>query len=154
LRHYLSDERDRERALKRGGDRTILSMDTEDAETAYRLQPTDHLTPETLFERRWAQTVVERALETLRQQFRAKGRESHFRELKPYLTGEGETLPGHQVATRLGMSEGAVRVAIHRLRQRFGAALREEVAETVTPGEVDSELRHLLEVLQAGHGST
>ena len=152
LRHFLSDERDRERALKRGGEKTIVSMDAEDAETGYRLQPSDHLTPETLFERRWAQTVVTRALDRLRKQYRARGKEALFNELRPLLTGEDEAVPGRQAANTLGISEGAVRVAIHRLRQRFGAALREEVAETVSPSEVDSEIRHLLTVIGGGGG--
>ena len=154
LRHYLSDARDRQRALKRGGEKVILSLDARDAETAYQLQPSDNLNPEVVFERRWAQTVVSRALERLEEQFRARGKEQHFQELKPFITGDDDALPGREVATRLEISEGAVRVAIHRLRHRFGAALRDEVAQTVTPGEVDSELRHLLTVIQGGGSAT
>ena len=147
VRNFLSKERDKTRAWKRGGRADIVSLN-DDAEGRYRAEPGDRLTPEDVFERRWALTLLERVLGRLRQEHVAAGRAQEFERLKPFLTGDEPRAPYRDVAADLGMSESAVKTAVHRLRQRFGSALRSEIAETVAhPGEVDDEVRHLLGVL-------
>jgi len=148
LRHFLSHERDRDRALKRGGGATTLSLDVEAGEAGYVARPADATTPEDVFERRWATTVLDRAMDRLRAESLESGNESHFEQLKVYLTsGEAQT-PYREVAQGLGMTEGAVAAAVGRLRKRYGRALRAEVAEIVVdPDDVDDELRHLLSVV-------
>lgn len=149
LRNFLSHERAKSGRLKRGGGTTTLSLDMATAEDRYALHPIETMTPEDVFEHRWAVTVLERAMERLERESRASGGAEQFHALKGYLTGAGSQLPYRQVASELGMSEGAVKVAIHRLRKRFGQALRLEIAETVAdPAEVDNEIRYLLNVLR------
>jgi DNA-directed RNA polymerase specialized sigma24 family protein len=148
LKHYLSNWSARERTQKRGGGWQMVPL--ENAEGQYVVEPKDHATPETLFERRWALTVVERLLTDLRTQWTAQGRASEFDELKACLLGQ--TLAGGYaaVAARLGTSEGAVKAAVHRLRRRFQSLLRRRVAETVADGrDVDDEIRHLIQALSA-----
>jgi RNA polymerase sigma factor (sigma-70 family) len=148
LKHYLSNWSARERTQKRGGGRQMVSL--ENAEGQYVIEPRDHATPETLFERRWALTVVERLLTDLRTEWTVQGRPSEFDELKACLLGQ--TPPGGYaaVAARLETSEGAVKTAVHRLRRRFQSLLRERVAETVADGgDVDDEIRHLIQALSA-----
>ncbi len=148
--HFLANEWDRERAKKRGGAHRPLSLDTATAEERYRLEPVDELTPETLFERNWAAALLGRCLARLHQEERAAGRPDRFDTLKPFLVGDGEAVYA-DAARDLGISEPAVRVALHRLRKRFGSVLREEVRQTVaTPADVDSELRWLLSVVRGG----
>jgi RNA polymerase sigma-70 factor (ECF subfamily) len=145
IRNFLSKERERARAWKRGGQAEIVSLDAKDVEGRYRLEPVDQLTPEQVFERRWALTLLERVLDRLGQELAAAGREKEFERLKGFLTGEQPKVPYRDVAAELGTSEGAVKTSVHRLRQRFGALLREAIAETVaSPNEVDDEVRHLL----------
>jgi RNA polymerase sigma factor (sigma-70 family) len=148
VRNFLHNERDRVRAQKRGGGRRLISLDAEVAEGRLQSLPVDTLTPETLFERSWAQTVIERVREHLMQDAARRGTAERTARLCPYLTGaepEGGSAP---LAREWGVSETAVRVALHRLRQRFGRLLREEIARTVEePGEVDDEVRRLLAVL-------
>ncbi len=147
-KHFLTKERDKARALKRGGKANTISLAAEEAEGRYRFEPVDRLTPEEIFERRWALTVLERVLEKLRQEFSEADKEEEFVRLKGCLTGEEPRIPYRQVATELGSSEGAVKASVHRLRQRFGRLLREEIVETVAhPGDVDDEVRHLLGVI-------
>lgn len=148
LRHFLSHERERERALKRGGGTAILSLDMQDAEGRYRLEPVEVCTPEQVFERRWALTILGRALHSLRQSSEEAGSEARYELLKPYLMGEKPRLPYREAASRLGMTEVALRSAVHRLRLRFAETLRSEIAETVAgEAEVDEEVRYLLTVI-------
>ncbi len=143
LKHFLSSER--ERALKRGGGKSTISLDAEAAERRYRLEPVDHLTPEKVFERRWAQTVVDRALARLRELFEIDGKLREFELLRPHLIGDAARGSYREMADELNMSEGTVRVTVYRVRRRYGSLLREEVAQTVAdPQEVDRELRDLL----------
>jgi len=145
MRNFLSHERDRTRALKRGGGAVTLSLDVEAGERNYAATPVEALTPEGVFDRRWAMTVLDRALERLGE----TADEPRFEQLKPFLTSAGPQVPYRQVAEELGMSEGAVKTAVHRLRKRFGECLRAEIAETVAdPVEVDDEVRHLLGVVR------
>lgn len=149
LRHYLSHERDRARALKRGGGTTTLSLDVEVGEAGYALRPTEALTPVDVFERRWAMTVLDRAMQRLQTEAGADGNGSQFKELKQYLTSAEPQAPYREAGEALGISEGAVATAVHRLRQRYGQCLRAEIAETVVnPAEIGDELRHMLNVVR------
>ena len=131
--------------LKRGGGRTILSWDGLEAEQRYLLEPQDDSTPESLYEKRWALTVLETALDRLRLEFASAGKERLFVELKSCLWSEGEPESYASLAARLHTTEGALKVTVHRLRQRFRTVLREEVAHTVADArELEDELRHLI----------
>jgi RNA polymerase sigma-70 factor (ECF subfamily) len=147
MRHFLFHERDRSKALKRGGGTTVLSLDVDAAEHAYSREPIEELTPEDVFERRWALTVIYRGASRLQQQAAAAGKEQQFEQLKGYLTDEGSDATYREAARALDMTEGAVKVAVHRLRKRFGQCLRAELAETVADSaDIDAELKHLLTV--------
>ena len=149
LRHFLSHESDRAQALKRGGGTPTLSFDTEAGEAGYTLRPTETLTPEQVFERRWAMTVLDRALDRLRSQLEAADNRAQFEQLKPYLTGAEPQAPYREAAEVLGMKEGSVATAVHRLRKQYGRCLRAEIVDTVVDrAEVDDELRHLLAVVR------
>jgi RNA polymerase sigma-70 factor (ECF subfamily) len=148
LQYFLSHERDKAQALKRGGDTRTLSLDTEAAETRYGFEATDELTPEQIFEHRWAMTVLERTMERLRTESgEGEGRRT-FERLKDYLTGQEPHIPYREMAAELEMTDGAVRGAVHRLRRRFGRLLLNEIAETVSdPADVEDEARHMLQVI-------
>ncbi|MGB5817043.1 MAG: sigma-70 family RNA polymerase sigma factor [Thermoanaerobaculia bacterium] len=149
LRNFLSRDRTKAGRLKRGGGTSTLSLDMEAGEERYTVHSIEKQTPEDIFEHRWAVTVLDRAMGRLERDSSFAGGEEQFRSLKPYLTGDLPQLPYRQVAASLGMSEGAVKVAVHRLRKRFGEYLRLEIAETVVdPSDVDDEVRHLLEVVR------
>jgi len=144
LVNFLNDQHDRHQALKRGGGKQLVSWDALTAEELYRHEPAEGLTPEKLFERRWALTLIEQVLSRLRQEYEASGKSELFRQLEGCLTG-GVDLGFYEGTARLlGMNEGAVRVALHRLRRRLGELLRSEIAHTVTcPEQVDDEIRYL-----------
>lgn len=147
LKHFLADERDRAAAQKRGGGLAAISFDACDAEARYTIEPRDDLSPDRLFDRRWALAVIDRALARLHAEYAASGKGALFDALRPLLTG-GAASSYVELGAQFRMNEGAVKVAVHRLRQRYGAALRAEIAETVeTAEEVDVELRHLLDAL-------
>ena len=149
LHHYLSHERDRSRAQKRGGGEQHLSLDFEDAESRYRLEASDSETPDRLFERRWARALLTSAIERLRRESRESADGNRVRRLVPFLTGETPHPTYAEVAAELGSSEAAVKAAVHRMRRRFGKLLRDEVAQTVgDPSKIDEELRHLFAVLE------
>ena len=148
LKHFLANERDRAWALKRGGGSPEISLDTDTAESRYRVEAVDDLTPDKVFEKRWALTVIARVLARLREESTKTGKQKQFEQLKVFLTGEGPRLPYKEVGDELGMNEGAVKTAVHRLRRHFGQLLRDEIAETVAnDSEVDAEIRHLLSAL-------
>ncbi len=147
LKHFLADQRDRDRAQKRGGGRTILSLDRLDAEARYRQEPARDLTPEKMFEKQWALSILEQVLSRLQAELVAEGKAALFEALKDVLTGAG-TSNYAAIGTRLGISEGAVKVAAHRLRRRYRALLRQEIVQTVAgPEEVEDEIRYLLTCL-------
>lgn len=149
LRNFLSHERAKARRLKRGGGTSTLSLDMDAGEERYSVHLVEEATPDEVFEHRWAVTVLGRAMNRLEEEARGLGSEDQYRHLKPYLTSAEPQLPYREVAATLGMSEGAVKVAVHRLRKRFGQTLRLEIAQTVVePDQVDNELRHLLEVIR------
>ncbi len=144
LTNFLNNEWDKSRTLKRGGQQQIISLDETVAEELYRHEAVESLTPEKLFERRWAWALIEQVLARLKQEYASGAKADLFAKLEPALTGE--TPPGvfGQWAGELSMSEGAVKVALHRLRRRFGEVLRSEIAHTVSsPEEIDDEIRHL-----------
>jgi RNA polymerase sigma-70 factor (ECF subfamily) len=151
LRHFLANERDRARARKRGGGQQLISLDFESAESRYRHEPADTMTPERLFERRWALTLLDRVLRRLQDEYAAVGKLPMFEHLKEFLTSESGTTPYRDVAQQTALTEGAVKVAVHRLRKRYRALLEEEIAHTVPRAEdVQDELRQLFASLSAG----
>ncbi len=148
VRHFLANRWDHDRAVKRGGGATHISLDAEEAERRLQLEAGPDADPELAFERRFAMALLERALEQLREEFARAGKAAQFERFQPHLTGDGEGSPYRTIGAELGMTEGAVRVALHRARRHFGEILRAEVAQVVAdPEEVDDELRHLIEVL-------
>jgi RNA polymerase sigma-70 factor (ECF subfamily) len=148
VRHFLSKQREKALAWKRGGRADVVSLDGDEVEGRYRFEPVDNLTPEQVFERRWALTVLERALARLRREQEDADRGREFGHLEGFLTGQGADASYREVAEQLGTTESAVKSSIHRLRQRFGQLLRAEIAETVSsPAEVDDEVKHLLGVI-------
>lgn len=148
MRHFLSNERDRVGAAKRGGHAAILPMEIETTEGIYTREVPDTETPEVIFERQWALTTLKRTLERLRAEYERAGRGMVLRRLEGFLTGDADVAPYVEVSRELGMSEGAVKVAVHRLRKRYGRLLREEIGQTVAdPAEVDDEIRALFAAL-------
>jgi DNA-directed RNA polymerase specialized sigma24 family protein len=144
LQHFAFNERDRAVAEKRGGGTTTLSLDVSAAEGRFLLEPASVDTPETLFNRRWALMLLGHVIGRLRREMGERGREGYFEALKPYLTGDPTQSSYAVTAVALDMSEGAVKVAVHRLRRRFRELVRDEVAQTVgSPTEIDDELRYL-----------
>ncbi len=149
-KHYLANQRARERTLKRGGAAITLSLDVDDAEARYQAHLATDTTPERTYERSWAENVLQRAMDRLAEQTARRQGEQFFAVLKPLLTGTAETPAYAEIARRVGMSEGAVKTAVYRMRKRYGALLRDEISSTVTDqGQVDDELRRLLSVLAA-----
>lgn len=148
LKHYVANERRRRSAERRGGGTRTISLDAEEAETRYGLEAAEQLTPDQVYENRWALTVLKRATERLEAEWGEGGRRKQLERLKPHLTGQEPRSPFRDVAEELEMSEVAVRGAMYRLRRRFGQLIRAEIAETVArPDEVDDEVRHLLGVV-------
>lgn len=148
VRNFIASEMERARALKRGGGTVTLSFDAKEAEKRYLLEPADDRDPERIFERRWAFTVLGRAEARLDRELRERDGEETSRALRGYIAGAEPRRPYAEVAAELHITEDALKMRVHRLRQRFGRLLREEVADTVAdPEEVESELRHLLELV-------
>lgn len=148
LKNFLINEWKKGNREKRGGGRRILSLNAEETETRFLAEPADARTPEKAFERQWALVVLDRVLSQMQTGFAAAGRGRMFEELKAYLTGEDPESSGTEIARRLGMTEGNVRVTIHRLRGQYRDLLREEVARTVeTPEAIEDEIRHLISAL-------
>lgn len=144
LKHFLANEWDRAHRQKRGGGVTPLSLDWQDAETRYQIDPADHLSPDRLFDRAWAVALLERVIARLRDECLAEGRADLFDRTKLFLTVGKSAIPYAQAAAELGLGEGAVRVAVHRLRKRYRELLREEVAQTLSdPAQVEEEMRAL-----------
>jgi RNA polymerase sigma-70 factor (ECF subfamily) len=149
MSRFLADEWDKVRAQKRGGDRVHVPLQLDSAETRYGLEPADEAaTPEQSYERRWALTLLDTVLQRLREEYEREGRGALFAGLHVCLVGGREAQPYAELAGRLNLSEGAVKVAVHRLRKRYRQLLRSEIAQTMTETEdVDEELRHLFSVL-------
>jgi len=149
LQHFVADQRDRAQAAKRSPDQPLFELDAQNAEDRYRLEPVERMNPETIFERRWALTLLEEALAALESESMTSGRGEAFRELQPFLSGEDSVPAYNGVAARLAISEGAARVTVHRLRERYRELVRREIAATLAAGEdLDAEMRHLFAVLR------
>jgi RNA polymerase sigma-70 factor (ECF subfamily) len=148
LKRFLINDWQKGRAAKRGDGQPLMSLDQRETETRFLAEPADLSTPEKAFEKRWALTLLEQVLEQLRREFAASGQAERFERMKVLLWGEKDAPPYVGVAAELGLTEGALKVAVHRLRQRYRELLRAEVAHTVAqPEEVDDELRHLIAVI-------
>jgi RNA polymerase sigma-70 factor (ECF subfamily) len=146
LKFFVADEGDRQRARKRGGG-AIVPLEFSSGEERYQREPSHDETPERIFERRWALSVLDRVVEKLREEFVRHGRPEHFERLKVFLLGKSDA-PYTALALEMKTSEGALKVAIHRLRKRYRDLFRQEIADTVAdPAEVESELRFLAAVL-------
>ena len=146
--NYLKNEHQRQQRVKRGGRVRTVAIDPGDAEARYHREPAHVATAVRLYDRRWALTVLDRALDRLELRMAERGQGPLFERLKAALLGDSDAVGYAQVAAELGLTEGAVKVAAHRLRERLGALIREEVAGTVAdPAQVDEEIRDLFSAL-------
>jgi RNA polymerase sigma-70 factor (ECF subfamily) len=147
--HFLAREWRRTHAEKRGGGQAAFSLDEIDAEKRYLMEPTVELPAERLFDRRWATTLLEAAMSALRKEYQSRDQAELFARLQGALTGDGEVHLYADIGHALQMNEGAVKVAVHRLRKRYGELIRAQIAQTVaTPAQVDEELKYLFAVLR------
>ena len=150
LKYFLADEQRRAMAIKRGKGQRLISLEELRADERIDMEPSDPMTAEMIYERRWALTVLERVLSRLKDEYLAADNAALFDSLKELLPDEPGSPSQAAIAARLGMTENAVRQAFYRFRQRYQAILREEIANTVaTPGDIEDELRHLITVLEA-----
>ncbi|MEX0610757.1 MAG: sigma factor [Pirellulales bacterium] len=148
MKHFLANEWDRVRAKKRGGGQRPISLDLAAAENRYRAEPLDELSPDRIFERRWALTLLEQTLCRLRQRYENAGKLDVFERLKVFLTGSETQLPYTKIGAEWRTSEGAVKVAVYRMRRRYRDLLRAEIAQTVSsPAEIEEEIRDLFTAL-------
>ena len=149
VKHFLADARDHSRRLKRGAGEQPESLDTA-ADTSCNLQIADPraASPDREFDRKWALTILSRALSVIGEEHKTAGKLNQFEGLKPWLTGDAGDLSQAEAASQLGLNEGAIKVAIHRLRRRFREIIKREIGQTLNdPAQVNEELRHLLEAL-------
>jgi RNA polymerase sigma factor (sigma-70 family) len=148
LKHFLANEWDKAGAKKRGAHPVLIPIDVQSAENSYGVEPAENTTAESIFDRRWALTLLEQVLVRLRAEYAQDGKTKLFEHLKSTLTGERRAAPYAEIGASLGMSEGAVKVAVHRLRQRYRELLRQEIAHTVSgPEQVEEEIRALFSAL-------
>lgn len=148
LKNFLSNQRERAQAQRRGGGQTLVSLDVQEGETRFFMEPADHFTPDALYDKNWALTVVDRTIKNLQQEYAAKGVMQDFEQLKGFLPGGEGGLSRAELVAKRGVSAGAIDVAVHRLRKRFGVLLREEIAHTVSSeAEVDEEIKFLISVI-------
>jgi len=148
LNHFLSHERERAQALKRGGRQIHIAWDLASAENRYHVEPSSETSPEKTFDQRWALALFQQALGRLRLEYATAGKRELFEQLKTFLTNVADDGGYEGVAVRLGIAPGSVAVAVHRLRQRYGELVKEEIAHTVAnPTEVQDELRYLIELV-------
>lgn len=144
LNRFVCDVWDRERALKRGGGERVVSLDDPENEGRYKQEPATNETPERIYERRWALAALEQAMVRLQADFIAAGKERLFGELRTFLADAAGPGGYMEASVRLGMTPGAVAVAVHRLRQRYRELVRDEIAQTLsTPQDLDEEMREL-----------
>jgi RNA polymerase sigma factor (sigma-70 family) len=150
LKHFLANERDKARTLKRGGGRQMISWEQHTAEGRYAQEPTGQLSPEQIYEKHWATTLLERVLARLREESLQSQHGELFAQIMPHLWGEDEATPYAQLATRFNLSVSAIKVTVHRLRHRYREVLREEIAQTVAdPNEINDEIQYLFRVTSA-----
>ena len=149
LQHFLANEWDRAHAVKRGGHYTFVPWDDADAENQVSLEWASGLSAEAVYERQWALTLLDQVFARLREECVCADKAQLFEVLRVYLSGEKGAASYAEAAGQLNMSQGAVQVAVHRLRRRYGELLRAEIAHTVSrPGEIDEEIRHLFAALR------
>ncbi len=149
MKHFLMNQWNKAKAQKRGGGKSPLSLDFGEADNRYRLEPSHAKTPELIYQKQWAKTLLERVQKSLRSEFADRGKGHQFDKLQKFLAGKNEDETLATAAAQLNMSEVAVKVSLHRMRQRFGELLRTEIQQTVsTPEEIDSEIQQLFEVLK------
>jgi len=149
MNRFMAGEWDKMRAQKRGGGLGHVPLRLGDAETRYGCEPADDRTPEQYFERRWALTLLDTVLQQLRSEYEAEGKAEVFAALNSTISGGTESQPYAILAEQVGLSEGAVKVAVHRLRKRYRQLLRAQIAQTMAEGEdVDEELQHLFAALE------
>lgn len=147
LKHFLSDEWDRARAQKRGGGQTLISLDYESAQERYAIEPRETQSPDQLYEKRWALTILEQVMARLRQDYQKTNKAALFEAIQEALP-KGRSTPYSEIAETLSMSESAVKVAVHRMRSRFRKRLREEVSQTLSEGaDTEEEIQHLFAAL-------
>src|SRR5881227_2328104 len=150
LKYFLADERRRAMAVKRGKGQRLIPLEELRADQRAEMEPADPVTPELIYERRWASTVLERVLNLLKDEYQRAGNAVLFDSLKELLPGDPDAPSQKDIAERLGMTENAVRQAFHRFRQHYQSLLREDIAQTVaTRGDIEDELRHLIAVVRA-----
>ena len=150
LEHFLIDDLRKQSAQKRGGGQTVVSIDEKNADGAYLREPQDGVDPAQLFEKSWARELLARAIGKIREDYEKRGKEDVFDSLQEFIGWQEKDVAYREVALRLGVKEGALRVAIFRLRQRFRDSLNQEIAETVdSPEEVEGELNYLMQVVGA-----
>ena len=150
LQNFLGHEYERSRAQKRGGGQELIRLDAEDADARYRLEPTDPVTPETIFEKRWAQALLEQTVSGLRADFIMRGKERLFDGLSSFLTSDLRETSYQTAADQLGLPLSAIKTTVHRLRRDYRTRLREEIGRTVSsPDEIEAELLYLRKVLAA-----
>jgi RNA polymerase sigma factor (sigma-70 family) len=146
LKHFLANAHDRAGRQKRGGGVAPLSLDWQDGETRYQIDPADRLTPDKLYDRAWAMTLLKTVLARLGTECAATGKDKLFEQLKPFLTMDNADIPQSTVAAGLGLNEGAARMAVHRLRKRYRELLRQEIAQTLSePADLEEEMRALFQ---------
>ena len=145
LKHFLANEWDRSQRQKRGGGAALLSLDYHGADTRYQIDPPDNLSPDKLYDRAWATTLLERVIARLREENQNEERAGHFEQLKSYLMVGASDIPYTAAAGALAMSEGTVRVAVHRLRRRYRELLKQEIIQTLAdPSQAEEEMRALM----------
>jgi len=148
LNHFLANEWDKRKAWKRGGRVEIVPLEFDTVESRYRDEPVDPTTPENCYERRWAVALLDTVMTRLQKENENRGEAAAFEVLKPCLLGDAEAQPYAALASETGRSEGAIKVAIHRMRQRYRQLLREEIGRTVaSPAEMEAEMRYLFTIL-------
>jgi RNA polymerase sigma-70 factor (ECF subfamily) len=148
LRNFLANEWAKARAEKRKPGSAARPLDFESGERRYRREPADHLTPERLYEQHWAETLLDRVIDRLRDEYVRSGKTAHFEQLRGFLTGKNPDVSYREASGALGISEGAAMVMAHRMRRRFRDLLRGEIAQTVSdPGSIDDEIAHLFAAL-------
>ena len=150
LKYFLGEERRRAMTIKRGKGQRLIPLEELRADERFAMEPADPVTADLIYERRWASTVLERALNLLKDEYHTAGNAALFDSLKQLLPGEPDAPPQKHIAAQLGMTENAVRQAFYRFRQRYQSLLREEIAHTVAnPGDIEDELRHLIAIIRA-----
>ncbi len=149
LKHFLLNQWDKAKAQKRGGGKSPLSLDFGEADDRYRLEPSHDQTPDVIYQKQWAKTLLDRVTASLRSEFAGRGKAHQFDKLQKFLSGKNSEETLGDVADQLSMTEVAVKVAVHRMRQRFGEILRIEIANTVSSEEeIDAEIQQLFDVFR------